>query len=406
MATELLEGGNAYRIARALETISISQYAKGGGTPSTFAEVAKVVQDGKAKKYFKIGDQIITAWSPDGETSNDIPWDVVDFGPVTDENGVIHENAMWLQSHYGVAEMQYDHYEAFYYAENELPAGTYHFTTEGKWSNWVDAGSSVQFTLTKNVPAGGIIALGNEDSDGPITPLWDPETYWRVRVYDNVFSDTASETVNVVIGTGGTSLGTIYDFATNGNLNSRFPIAQGNAQWSKSPVRQWLNSDKASGEWWVNCSNFDRRPIVYNKMRGFMAGLPNDFLSVIKPVQVVTKVLSASDDQTEITYDKFFIASASQEYIVQPSAVEGQTLQYWIDRLEGEQEFETRVINHTRYRIDQPETSVGIWLRTPSQNGLQYKVSNTGYVTARACGESRDTVVGGNSYVAPVCVIY
>ena len=49
-----------------------------------------------------------------------------------------------------------------------------------------------------------------------------------------------------------------------------------------------------------------------------MAGLPKDFINIISPVQVVTKLNSVSDSEigdSEITIDKFFLPSFKQQNI-------------------------------------------------------------------------------------------
>ena len=340
MATELLEGGNAYRIARALETIAIAQYAKGGSTPSTFAEIAQAVQAGNAKKYFKIGDQIMTTWSPDGETVYDMPWDVVYFAPVTDENGVIHENAMWLQSHYALTGIQFSGNNAFYVPEAAMPAGTYYFTMGNAWGNNVVKDKIYEFTTTQEIPAGGQLLLGKADSNTSALPDTAPAN-WRVRTFANGLQDAPMEILKLteVESSSGTDLGVLSSstkYAESG-INNMQRAAYGYNRYAHSAIRQWLNSAAGKDGWWEQKNPFDHRPDQLATVQGFMAGLPQDFLEVIRPIKVTTALNTVSDSEigaSEDVVDKFFLPSLEQEYIVpQASGVEGAYWEYWEERL-------------------------------------------------------------------------
>ena len=88
----ILTDETGLRIATAVERIAVAQ------APidiTDFEQIRQIVQLGLAQQYFKIGDQIIVPWS-DGPHTYDMPFDVVDFGPCVDEDGVTHNNAMWL----------------------------------------------------------------------------------------------------------------------------------------------------------------------------------------------------------------------------------------------------------------------------------------------------------------------
>jgi len=62
-----------------------------------------------------------------------------------------------------------------------------------------------------------------------------------------------------------------------------------------------------------------------------MAGLPQDFINIINPVQITTKLNTVSDSDignTEITIDKFFIPTLKQMNVNVNVYNEEETLPY------------------------------------------------------------------------------
>lgn len=115
-------------------------------------------------------------------------------------------------------------------------------------------------------------------------------------------------------------------------------------RWAKSGIRQWLNSDATSGNWWTAQNDYDVAPTQLSSVNGFMHGLPAEFLGILKPVKVETCInyrypSGASGTYVyDTTYDTFFLPSKEQEYTVvnEPNHREGKAWQYWIDRLTPE----------------------------------------------------------------------
>ena len=390
------------QIADALESIAIARSADIDIT--NFNQIREIVKLGRAKDFFEIGDQIHTTWSPDGETTYDMPWDVVDFGPVTDPDGKVHENAMWLESHYALSEIQFDQSEAFYVAPEEMPAGTYHFMFGVKMSNNALPNTPFMFTLTKAVPAGGMLVLGSESGD--LSNLAKAVSVWRVRVYANGAQADPDEVVTVSQGDDGTDLGILtYNtpYSKDG-MNDPYRL-YGYNRWSQSAVRQWLNSDKPAGEWWKPQNPYDRGPIQITTMRGFTAGLQSNFLAIVKPVKVVTGLNTSTDQvfgDSETTIDRFFIASSEQEYIVPQWHGEGTAFKYWVNRLGTEQEAGSHDgrLERIRYSIIYNTTAVHVSLRSSrrSISGYSCIISPDGAAANTAtCNAIRP---------APCCVIY
>ena len=83
----------------------------------------------------------------------------------------------------------------------EIAAGTYHFTLLAGYDTAYGGGKSYQFTLTKAVPAGGVIMFPWSYQKQASTVL--------VSTYESRTATTAIESVAVTEGTGGTALDTL-----------------------------------------------------------------------------------------------------------------------------------------------------------------------------------------------------
>lgn len=392
------------RIANALKSISITHVDEIDKT--NYKQIQAIVRMGKAKDFFEIGDQIHTTWSPDGETEYDMPWDVVDFGPVTDPDGVVHENAMWLQSHYVLPTMQFDQCEAFYVAPEEMPAGTYHFMFGRNLTSNAIGNTPFMFTLVNAVPAGGMLIIGSASSDYTSVALNSKVSNWRVRVYANGAQADPDEVVEVSQGDEGTDLGILVVDTPYGlyGLNDIYRL-YGYNRWSQSTMRQWLNSDKPIGEWWKQQNPYDRRPVQLATMRGFIAGLQNNFLAIVKPVKVVT-ALNLSTDKAigdcETTIDRFFPASLEQEYTTPQWRGEGTAFKYWIDRLGTEHKPGTlgKRAEHIRYSISDKVTASYSRFRSANRLFSSYQCTVTSNGNAGAPFAAIDYGT------CPCCVIY
>lgn len=393
------------RMADALERIAIAQ-AKGIDI-TDYNQIAEIVKLGLAREYFQIGDQIVMDWS-DGSHTYELPWDVVDFGPVTDEDGNVHSNAMWLQSHYALTGIQFSGNNAFYVPTAALPAGTYYFTIGNNWGNNCVAGKIYEFTTTQQIPAGGQLVLGTATSNTSGLPDTVPAN-WRVRTFANGAQATPTEILELteVSSSSGTDLGTLSSstkYADSG-INNMQRAAYGYNRWSVSAMRQWLNSEAEAEQWWAQKYPHDHRPDQLASMRGFEAGLPADFLSIVKPVRVYTALNTVSDSEIgagEYTTDRFFLPSLQQEYIApQVADLEGTAWQYWIDRLGTQHaQYATRP-EHIRYAIENHTSAQTVRLRSASRGSaiFTWSVSASGSATVGyyAAGALRP---------APACVIY
>ena len=225
-------------------------------------------------------------------------------------------------------------------------------------------------------------------------------------------SQTATEPIEKVTlteGSSGTALGTLSSstkYADTG-VNNMQRASYGYNRWSQSGLRQYLNSDAATGAWWTPQNVFDRPPSELTSKPGFMAGLPADFLDAVEEVKVTTALNTVSDSQigtTEDTWDKFFIASLEQEYCVpQLAGAEGAYWPYWKERLgiDNPQAWyaDGTLTEHIRYSIENHTSPQYARLRSAYRGGAYgtWSVYSAGYVASNYATNSLR--------FAPACVI-
>ena len=368
----------------------------------TFDRIQYVVQTGRDKNYFSVGDQIKPNWK-DGETVYEDPFDIVQMGKTYElEDGSII-NGLMLQKHYAnIKGCPFDAQEALYDADEELPAGTYHFTVAG--DTWLSSenGKVIQFTLTQPIPAGGQLVYANTEG-------YNKEIAGQnICTYASPTSFTAIETVALSEGSEGTDLGRTDG---KGNLNHHQRAFRGCCRWKTSMLRQYLNSAKPAGEWWTKQDKWDRASSFISSCAGYLVGFDADFLAIIKPVKVQTaRDTVVYDGGTDVTYDMFFPISLEQlNAAPQISGVEGSALDYWkavaaadtTGNLDSNGRFkqygtypDLRV-----YGLNAKTTSRYCWLRS-AYRGTSYVawiVYTSGYVYGT-------NALSGN-YCAPACVI-
>ena len=290
-------------------------------TPTSWAEIQREVQLGHGAVLFPVGSQLTLSHTVYG----DIAMDVVSHDTVKkygDENA----HTMTLMAHDCIANLQFDSDEAMYYAETELAAGTYCFTVNSAYSKWTTG--TYNFTLSKNVPAGGQICIGG-GSNTALTDLY-------IRTYASQQTTTILETTasKIASGEAGTSLGVWAE-----DLNHPHRMSWGSNNYKESALRQLLNSDAAAGSIWTPQTKFDRPPswASDSNYEGFLKGCPADFLDAIAPAVVKcsannTYECPASMGGTvtkntayELT-DKIFLASATEVGLSGGDVADGSTL--------------------------------------------------------------------------------
>ena len=363
-------------------------------------EIRELVRSGLAAELINIGDQITVPWQDKATgTIYQMVFDVVHHGEVELKDGE-KVPGMFLQAHYATPfGVQFDNYEAFYYAADGLEAGTYYITMGNGWGSNVVSGKSYQFTLTKPVPAGGQLAGFRGMPDQAVSN-------WRVYSYASKEATEAIETLTVSEGTGGTFLGTISSstkYADSG-VNNMQRIGYGYNRWGQSGIRQWLNSKAAVNQWWKPQNNFDRAPDQLTQKAGFLSGFDEEFLECLGEIKVETPLNTVSDSDLgtkETTYDKMFLPSLEQIYVQPQLAGEGEYWEYW-KRATGAQSPQAQYgiyPERITYALENKASAQYVRLRSASRGTATYTwyVGSSGHVNfSSSYGAGR---------CAPACVI-
>ncbi len=262
-------------------------------SPKTWADVQSIVRAGLANEYFNIGDQLTCSH----DTYGTLTWDIIGIDCETPAD-TTKTHSLTLQLHRLCTTFAFDASEALYYADTELAAGTYNFTLLSGYDTAYGGGKTYQFTLANAVPSGGQIMFP-----------WKYNTQaadTKISTYASKTSLTPIETVSVTEGSGGTALT---------STNHTHCVRYGSNRWSKSLVRQWLNSTADAGAWWTSQSNYDRPIERVNTEAGFLKGINADFLSVIGSVKKSTaKNQTTEGGGAEILDEKIFLPSAAEVY--------------------------------------------------------------------------------------------
>lgn len=289
--------------------------------------IKAVVAAGNAPVVFPTGTQLVNTYTSKDGKAYDCPWDVVQPDDIAEGETGTTAPAMVLQMHYASLEdMQFSAYQAFYVVqESGLSAGTYNVKMGLDWGTNVKTGTTYQFTLTKNAPAGArLTGFYNAPDTAPAD--------WKVYVYKDQQKSELLETCNVSAGSAGMNLGTFLA-KSNGNLNGLHPVCYGDNRWHKSAYRQYLNSDAPAGWWWQPQDEWDMKPDQADTVPGFLAGFSDDFKNSLTRVKAVTYKNAVTDDgSAAVTYDKIFLPSLQEIYCSPQISGEGTYWPYWKER--------------------------------------------------------------------------
>nr|DAI48366.1 MAG TPA: hypothetical protein [Caudoviricetes sp.] len=289
--------------------------------------IKAVVAAGNAPAVFPVGTQLVNTYTGKDGKVYDCPWDVVKTDDIAEGETGTTAPAMVLQMHYASLEdIQFSAYQAFFVVpEAGLVAGTYNINMGLDWGTNVKTGTSYQFTLTKNAPAGArLTGFYNAPDVAPAN--------WKVYVYKDQQKSELLETCNVSAGSAGTNLGTFLA-KPNGNLNGLHPVGYGDNRWYKSAYRQYLNSDLPAKQWWQPQDEWDMKPDQADTVPGFLAGFSDDFKAALTRVKVVTYGNTVTDDGSAVvTYDKIFMPALQEIYCSPQVSGEGAYWPYWKER--------------------------------------------------------------------------
>lgn len=351
--------------------------------------IKAVVAAGNAPAVFPVGTQLVNTYTGKDGKVYDCPWDVVKTDDIAEGETGTTAPAMVLQMHYASLEdIQFSAYQAFFVVpEAGLVAGTYNVKMGLDWGTNVKTGTSYQFTLTKNAPAGArLTGFYNAPDVAPAN--------WKVYVYKDQQKSELLETCNVSAGSTGTNLGTFLA-KPKGNLNGLHPVGYGDNRWHKSAYRQYLNSDAAAGGWWTPQDEWDMKPDLADTVPGFLAGFSDDFKAALTRVKVVTYDNTVTDDGSAVvTYDKIFLPSLEEIYCSPQVSGEGTYWPYWKERTGAKTPQAVWQTYPLRITRDLAQRTVGRYVRLRSAlrgyGGSAFTVASSGSVyTWGAIGANR-----------------
>lgn len=351
--------------------------------------IKAVVAAGNAPAVFPVGTQLVNTYTGKDGKSYDCPWDVVKADDIAEGETGTTAPAIVLQMHYASLEdIQFSAYQAFYVVpEAGLVAGTYNVKFGLDWGTNVKTGTTYQFTMTKNAPAGArLTGFYNAPDTAP--------TSWKVYVYKDQNKSELLETCNVSAGEAGTNLGTFLA-KPNGKLNGLHPVGYGDNRWWKSAYRQYLNSDKPAKEWWQPQDEWDMKPDQADTVPGFLAGFSDDFKLALTRTKVVTYGNTVTDDGSAVvTYDKIFLPSLQEIYCSPQVSGEGVYWPYWKERTGAKSPQDLWKTYPLRVTRDLAQRTVGRVVRLRSagrgSGGIAFNVTSSGGVTHwRAVGAGR-----------------
>ena len=309
----------------------------------SWADVQRVVRAGAAPNIFSIGEQLTCNRGADVLT-----WDIIGFDHDTPANPHL-THSMTLQMHDAYKNIQFSAPQALYYAETELPAGTYNFSLLAGYDVDYGGGKTYYFTLTQPVPVGGQIMFpwGYQVQSATI----------KISTYPSRTSTTAIESnTSVTEGTSGTAL-------TPTNHTHR--IRYGSNNWQQSALRQWLNSTAAAGSVWTPQTIYDRPPTWAASEAGFLNGLDADFLAVTGAVTKRTALNTVTDGGGYIdTSETFFLPAKGEVGGSNEGGInEGVPYQYYADMLTGGVRNDGEIAARIKYLSG---TARLVWLRSPA----------------------------------------
>ena len=340
----------------------------------------------------KAGDHVIIT-----ETTTQLVFDVIgiDHDTPADEN---LKHSMTLQMHdLWPTAIAFDATEATWYIDEDtypqgLAAGTYHFTLPAGYDNAYGGGSTLNFTLTKDVPVGGQIRFA-----------WGSNTQantCKISTYASIGATVVIETVSVADGEAGIAMPTLHATAVSDNANCVHRFRYGSNNWAESGIRQWLNTDAEANTWWEPKTVFDRPIAIASTTAGFLKGIDPAFLDVVGEVVKTTQESITDEYGLNTSTERFFLLSRPEVYAGTERSADGADGKVYEYYGAGYSDLASPGTGADSNRIKYRSGSATYWwLRTPNStcgHGVRF-VYPTGSLSYSGASSSNG--------VAPACVI-
>ena len=318
------------------------------------------VESGLAATKYPVGTQIVTDWNRIDASGNKTAYrpelNIVHYNNTvikdSEESEERNANVMYLEWDKtipdGFAFCIQQALQCFDGTEGTpdgLPAGNYSIKMVAKnggsafKTKW--DGKYVNFTLTKDIPSGGIMRLAVPDWNGT------SETAIAMHVITNVGINESDAKIEEVIITeptdsiadGYTFLGEVWgEDVGYGKLNYPESCYYGDNTWATSDLRQWLNAEGT--DWWTKQTRYNRKPNVATRIQGYLTGLDEELKSHIKFAKNTTIGNNLKyPNQKFVTYDRVFLHSFNQSNITTDYSSqfdnEGERWEYYKKLAEG-----------------------------------------------------------------------
>lgn len=336
-------------------------------------DIRNIVRSGIGSQYLPIGSILYD--NPDTTASNRREFQIVaydkHFDPSLTERGYTHSMTLCQLNLAGP--WQFDATEAFLYVEQEMEPATYRIRMpDGYEDAYGGNGRSYLFTTTKTIPVGGQITLAWAYNQHPTT----------VSTYSSSTSTTALDSARPLTlwdeSAEAVFIGTIkYDHNTDdsvfGKLNHIHRVRYGSNNYYQSGLRQLLNTDLTSNNWWHPTTIFDR-PYGNRTTNGYLRSLNEDFVNVLATPEIThitnNKVEYPSLDgrtftlntEYKINTDKVFLLSHTEIGLSATPDI-GTLLDYYSTHNTNDDRIKYRIDNGNAYHW---------WLRTPYPTTANY----------------------------------
>lgn len=390
------------------------------------------VESGLAATKYPVGTQIVTDWNKIDSSGNKTAYRP-ELNIVHYSNTVIKDNEEAEERNANVMCLEWDKtipdgfafctqqalqcFDGTEGAPDGLPAGNYSIKIVAKngssafKTKW--DGKYANFTLTKDIPSGGIIRLTVSDLNGTL------ETVIAMHVITNAGineSDTKIEEVIVTesadsIADGYTLLGETWgEDVGYGKLNHPECCYYGDNTWATSDLRQWLNAEGA--DWWTKQTRYSRKPNAATRIQGYLTGLDEGLKSHIKFVKHTTIGNNLKyPNQKFVTYDRVFLHSFNQSNITTDYSSqfdnEGEVWEYYKKLAEGADNLNAQKMFKAwntypiliRYAIDATTTAQYVFSRST-------RLDSTHFVhNVNSSGNCTNTYAGSGFRCLPACLI-
>ena len=337
--TLLKVNANLERLAGFVGAMAASDMAAAIADPHKLHEI---IQAGLAPDILSIGDQIIV---PHSDYTN-IVFDVIGFDHDEDATG-LYQHSVTVQTHFIIDKVVFDAVENEVATEASFSADYHYYVAD-----------------TTNESGFRLLVAGTDYTIGGAIPSG--TTYYHSAIEDPT--------------------GYICKYGYN--------------SWEHSAIRQWLNSEKAKGEWWAAQHLGDVAPAYASTKDGFLKGLDADFKSIIGTTKKVTARNTKTDGGGSVELlEKIFLLSTTEVSGGNNNSIaEGKAYEYY-SRLVGAV---TTAANTGRIKTLENGTIHWWGLRDPN-TGYSYYVRICGY-DGTVYNYSTNAYTGGRG-LSPACIL-